>query len=420
MSIRVIKTSFSASKEDADKLFACNRISAMIWNDVLKIAKNYSLANGGKWIGQTNLQKQIKNKYPMHSQSVQSVAHRYLFARDSAHAAILKGFKNKYPWRHKKNYNTKWVDQAFEFDFVKNSLKLSLGIWNHKRQKPICVELPSNTVEKLISMESECGKNAISEIELCYDNGLMLCITYNDGKKVEEHNDFTETVGVDLGEIHSISACATNGNSVIITGRKLRSINRLRNKTLASISKAQAKCTKGSRRWKRLQRKKRFVLSKSKHQVVYKTHEITKNFVDWCIENKVKKVFCGNPEGVQRNTSTKKKKNRKKNKKKIRNRKVTQKLSNWNFGKMKDYLKYKLANAGIDFEEISEAYSSQTCPVCGQRHKTNSRNYSCNCGYHAHRDVHGAHNILSLGLQGKFEKICDFENRRPKYLRLTA
>ncbi len=238
MAIRVLKTSFSASKEGIDKLFACNRISAMIWNDVLKIAKEFSLANDGKWIGQTCLQKQIKNKYPMHSQSVQSVTHRYLFARDAAHAAILKGFKNKYPWRRKKNYNTKWVDQAFEFDFVKNSLKLSLGIWNHKRQKPIIVKLPSNVMEKLISVEEKFGCDAISEIELCYDNGLMLCITYNDGLEVPQNIGFTETVGVDLGEIHSISACATNGNSVIITGRKLRSINRLRNKTLASVSKA--------------------------------------------------------------------------------------------------------------------------------------------------------------------------------------
>jgi putative transposase len=248
----------------------------------------------------------------------------------------------------------------------------------------------------------------------------MLCITYDDGKQSPENIGFPETVGVDLGEIHSIAACATNGNSIIITGRKLRSINRLRNKTLASISKAQAKCTKGSRRWKKLQRKKRYSLSKSKHQVAYKTHEITKNFVDWCLENKVGKVYCGNPEGVQRNTSGRKKKNRTKNKKKIRNRKTSQKLSNWNFGKVMDCLKYKLANVGIDFEEISEAYSSQTCPICGQRHKTNSRNYKCKCGYHAHRDVHGAHNILSLGMNKRFEKVCDFETKQPKYLRLAA
>ena len=420
MAIKVLKTLFTASPEAIDQLFACNRISAMVWNKTLRLAKEYSLSNDGKWAGMSYLQKQTKNRYPLHSQSVQSVIHRYLFARDSAHAAIKKGYPNKYPWRHKKNYNTRWVDKAFAFDFVKNTLSLSLGIWNHKMQKPICVELPKSTVKKLIDIEANFGENAISEIELCYDNGLVLAITYNDDVEFREHTGFCNTVGVDLGEIHSVAACATNGNSVIITGRKLRSIHRLRNKQLRSISKAQAKCTKGSRKWKKLQRKKRYVLSKSAHQVAYKTHEITKNFVDWCVENKVGKVYCGDPEGCQRNTSGRKKKNRTKNKKKIRKRKVAQKLSNWNFGKVKDYLRYKLQNQGISFEVISEAYSSQTCPICGQRHKTNSRNYKCSCGYHAHRDVHGAHNIMSLGINKRFEKVCDFETKQPKYLRLAA
>ncbi|WP_037354856.1 RNA-guided endonuclease TnpB family protein [Selenomonas sp. FC4001] len=419
MATKVVKSSFSASKEDIDKLFACNRIAAMIWNASLEISKSYALANGGKWISKSGLYKALKNLYPLHSQSVQMVADKYLDARDAAHAAILKGYKNKYPWRRKKNFNTQWKDKAFSFDFEKNVLSLSLGIWDGKRQQGICLKLPKNIMAKINEIMS-LNKDAISQIELCYDNGLMLCIIYDDGKQSPENIGFPETVGVDLGEIHSIAACATNGNSIIITGRKLRSINRLRNKTLASISKAQAKCTKGSRRWKKLQRKKRYILSKSKHQVAYKTHEITKNFVDWCLENKVGKVFCGNPEGVQRNTSGRKKKNRTKNKKKIRNRKTSQKLSNWNFGKIKDCLKYKLANVGIEFEGISEAYSSQTCPICGQRHKTNSRNYKCSCGYHAHRDVHGAHNILSLGLNGHFDKVCDFEKQKTKYLRLAA
>ena len=419
MATKVLKSSFSASKEDIDKLFACNRIAAMIWNASLEISKSYALANGGKWISKSGLYKALKNLYPLHSQSVQMVADKYLDARDAAHAAILKGYKNKYPWRRKKNFNTQWKDKAFSFDFEKNVLSLSLGIWGGKRQQGVCLKLPKNIMAKINEIVS-FDKDAVSQIELCYDNGLMLCITYDDGKQSPENIGFPETVGVDLGEIHSIAACATNGNSIIITGRKLRSINRLRNKTLASISKAQAKCTKGSRRWKKLQRKKRYILSKSKHQVAYKTHEITKNFVDCCLENKVGKVFCGNPEGVQRNNSGRKKKNRTKNKKKIRNRKTSQKLSNWNFGKIKDCLKYKLANVGIEFEEISEAYSSQTCPICEQRHKTNSRNYKCSCGYKAHRDVHGAHNILSLGLNGHFEKVCDFEKQKPKYLRLAA
>ena len=419
MAIRVIKTAFSASKDTIDLLFACNRISAMVWNESLKIAKEFSLSNNGKWIQKTELQKQLKNRFPLHSQSVQAVAHKYLFARDSAHSARNKGYENKYPWRSKNHFNTKWVDKAFSFDCNSRKLTLSLGVQNHKQQK-IRVVLPKKIIAKIKRILAK-DANAISEIELCYCNGLSLHITYDDGKEFPDSPKLTETAGVDLGEIHSISACATNGNSTIITGRKLRSIHRLRNKQIASICKAQAKCKKHSRRWKSLQRKKRYILSKSKHQVAYKTHEITKNFVDWCMENKVKHVFCGNPEGVQRNTSGRKKKNRlsARARKKIRKRKVAQKLSNWNFGKLMEYLEYKLQARGIVFEKISEAYSSQTCPVCGQRHKTSNRNYRCSCGYSAHRDVHGAHNILSLGMTGRFEKICDFETQRPKYLRLA-
>ena len=372
-------------------------------------------------MGFKKLFAEVKNRYPLHSQSVQEVVQRYVDARESAKAARDKGYQNKYPWREKHNFNTKWIDEAFSFDFETKTLFLSLGIWNHKRQKPIVVKLPKDTIDKLRNIVAR-NKDAISEVELCYNNGLRLHITYNDGVEVEPNPNATEIAGIDLGEIHAIAACATNGKSVIITGRKIRSIHRLRNKQLKSIAKAQAKCRKGSRRWKKLQRKKRYVLARSKHQVEYKTHEITKNFVDWCVENNVRQVYCGDPEGVQRNTSGRKKKNRTtiKAKKKLRKRKVSQKLSNWNFGKIKDYLKYKLHNKGISFEVINEAYTSQTCPVCGQRRKPGGRNYRCKCGYHAHRDVHGAHNILSLGMTGKFYKICDFEKQNPKYLRLTA
>ena len=415
--IRVIKTNFSATKEIIDQLFACNRISAQIWNESLRIAKEYALANNGEWINQSKLFKALKKHYPMHSQSVQSVAKRYLFARDSTRNARLKGLKNKYPWRLKSNYNTRWEDKAFSSDFNKNQMSLSFGVQNHKQQG-VFVVLPKNVVKKIQKI-LEKDKDAISQIELCYCNGLKFHITYDDGE-VEKSNNFTQSAGVDLGEIHAITACAENGNSVIITGRKLRSIHRLRNKLISKIQKAQSKCKKHSRHWKKLQHKKRYILSKSHHQVENKTHEITKNFVDWCVENEIKHVFCGNPEGVERNTSAKKKINHAQNKKKIRKRKVSQKLSNWNFGKIMEILEYKLNAKGIKFEKINEAYTSQTCPNCGQRHKTNNRNYHCSCGYHAHRDVVGAHNILSLGKTGHFEKICDFETPNPKYLRLMA
>ena len=194
--IRVIKTSFSATKETIDLLFACNRVSAQIWNESLKIAKEYALANNGEWINQTKLQKQLKNRFPLHSQSVQAVAHKYLFARDSTRQARLKGYRNKYPWRFKKNYNSFWVDKAFSFDFENNKMILSCGIWNHKKQKELEIDLPKEIVEKIREILSK-NIDAISQIELCYNNGLKFHITYDDGES-EKENDFSQSAGLDF------------------------------------------------------------------------------------------------------------------------------------------------------------------------------------------------------------------------------
>lgn len=88
--IRCVKTAFLTSKADLERLFACNRISAEIWNQCLLIAKDYSLQHDGAWIGQTKLQAALKQQFPLHSQSVQAVCHKYLLARDSANKRNTK------------------------------------------------------------------------------------------------------------------------------------------------------------------------------------------------------------------------------------------------------------------------------------------------------------------------------------------
>ncbi|WP_232229188.1 hypothetical protein [Paenibacillus zanthoxyli] len=66
------------------------------------MAKDYALQHGGKWIGKTELQAALKNQFPLHSQSVQAVCHKYLFARDSAKHARKQGLHTKYPYKKKK------------------------------------------------------------------------------------------------------------------------------------------------------------------------------------------------------------------------------------------------------------------------------------------------------------------------------
>ena len=51
-----------------------------------------------------------------------------------------------------------------------------------------------------------------------------------------------------------------------------------------------SRCKKGSRQWKKYNRAKRYVLSKSQSQLEDALHKTTKQFVDWCMQHDVKHV----------------------------------------------------------------------------------------------------------------------------------
>jgi putative transposase len=137
-----------------------------------------------------------------------------------------------------------------------------------------------------------------------------LAVTYEDGQKAKAYQPGS-SVGIDLGEVHTIGAFCENGQALLITGRKIRSLHRLRNKKLAEIERRQSKCQKGSRRWKKYERAKQYVLSKSDRQLRDALHKTTKQFVDWCLKQSAFDVYIGNVEGVQPNTRKKKRASRK-------------------------------------------------------------------------------------------------------------
>ena len=381
---QTIKSHFKCNREDLNRLFACNRISALVWNKILELQREKLRSKG-------DLQRMLKGLYPINSQSVQAVTDKYCAACLATKSARDNGLANKYQWRHKRNYPTTW--KADGFKLLGNRLKLSLGIFAGKRQKPIEVKLPPSTLKTLEGVK-------LQQVSLVWDGWLKLAIVIDDGKESAPAVQSDVTCGIDLGEIHSIAAFESGGNAIIITGRLLRSVKQYQQKKLAEFDKKLSKCKANSRRTKKLRRAKRRMLQKMNARIRDLNHKITRSFVTWAVENKVAKVYVGNPEGVQR---------------KKRRRVVNQKLSRWNFGKHLEYLTYKLSAVGIVLEKISEAYSTQTCPVCGRRHKCNNRNYRCSCGYTAHRDVHGARNILSLGLKGRISITTPIKDR--KYLR---
>jgi len=77
------------------------------------------------------------------------------------------------------------------------------------------------------------------------------------------------------------------------------------------------------------------------------------------------------------------------------------------WGMLKTMLEYKCNHAGIVFEEVNEAYTTQTCSCCGVipasspkgRAGLGIREWTCTeCGTTHDRDINAAKNILAVGL----------------------
>ena len=82
------------------------------------------------------------------------------------------------------------------------------------------------------------------------------------------------------------------------------------------------------------------------------------------------------------------------------------------WGMLRTQLRYKCHWAGVRFEEVEEAYSTQTCSVCNSRtgphgrQGLGTREWTCRvCGSHHDRDRNAALNILAAGRRRLAEGI---------------
>ena len=381
------------SKEDYEYLMQCSRWAGDCWNEIVKADKEFE-KNNERLMNKKELQSFVKNITPLHAVGNQHVYIKYETARAAMFESKKSGHKNsnkvKLPYKKKKYFVVGWNVFCYSIDYKHHKLNLAKKVdENGDRRSPIVCTF--KTMPK-----------HVVEIELIYRNGLCLAIKYKEPKTNKDIKT-GNVAAIDFGEIHSITSIDNNGNGVIITGRKLRSIKRLQNKERGKLSSKRSKTQKGSRQYRKYSRAIYKLKIKSDRQILDCVHKISKLYLDYCIENGISKVYYGDLDSCTRNT------------KERANKLVGQKLNDWCYGLLTLQLENKLSRYGIKMIKVSEAYSSQTCPHCGHRHKPTGRNYECQCGYKQHRDVVGAMNILNFN-----EKDVQLEKyNNLKYLRIA-
>ncbi|MCW7553216.1 zinc ribbon domain-containing protein [Endozoicomonas gorgoniicola] len=101
--------------------------------------------------------------------------------------------------------------------------------------------------------------------------------------------------------------------------------------------------------------------------------------IDFAVERQAGTLVIGDVSNIARNKRKTKKGSRRSN----------QENAGSPLGRLVDSLIYKGSPEGVEVVKINEAYTSQTCPKCGYRHKPGGRVCQCRnkeCGFIAPRD----------------------------------
>ncbi len=397
MNYKTILIPAKCPKPDLDYLFSCNKMSAEVWNLCIRLDAKWKELTG-KSIGRNDLQKHTKKCVPLAAKAIHHVVHKYLYARDamwkSRKAKHENSFKVALPYKEKKYFTSGWDGQCLQINYEKRTIRI-----------PRCQEIidgKNRNQPPVICYVKTIPKNIV-EVELVWRGRLMFAIKYKEEKEYLQIKS-NNSASIDLGQIHTMTSIDNNGNSIIITGRKMNSILQLRNKEMAKLDAKLAPIKKGSRNYKKLMRTRQKIRMRYKRQMNDCVHKITKLYVDFCLQNDISTVYYGDLDGCTRNIAQNK----------IGWKTIRQKLNQWNFGQVTKQLENKLTRHGIKMVKVKEYWTSQTCPNCGTLNKTRTRNYSCECGYRQHRDIVGAINILNKEANLNLTKYTT-----KKYLRIA-
>ncbi|HEV8194357.1 MAG TPA: transposase [Ktedonobacterales bacterium] len=182
--------------------------------------------------------------------------------------------------------------------------------------------------------------------------------------------------GIDLGEVHIAAVTTTRRHAFMVTGRMLHACKQGRNRQQAILQEKLSRCQPGSRRAKRLQRRKAQSSAKRYRQQRDILHQAAKKVVDFCPQEDVTRIAVGDVRAIQTGVSLGKATN--------------QKISQWPHGQFVRYLREKAARRGIALDWIDERYSTKTCSASGHVRASSprGRQFRCPCcGARVHRGM---------------------------------
>lgn len=386
---------------------ACHK-AALIWNGLVGFLRRYWEEHHAD-PDYTQLRAASAQFEPailgIHSQSKQAIVDDLLDAVQTYRTNRDSGSLDaKAPWKEK-NYRPLTFTARSGWSVTRDSrLALSLGRGRPRLIFPLPVTADQATGE--IIPPERWG-----EARLCWDRNARR-FTFNIAVRQYTPRpvlDPQNVMAFDPGIIHPHAFGGYVAPDVIevtvVNGRRGRAIKHRRNKAVSELDTLMARCTRGSRRWRKLDRAKKKARATAGAQLHDFNHKVSRVVADKMIEHNTGTFFLGDVRGIERKTRAKKR----------HNKDQRRRLSQWDRGRQEDYIAYK---TGVAPTHLNEAHSSQTCLACSARNKPSGRKYRCgSCGFTCHRDVVGLVNILHKGLFGSYNSVHPDTQIRVLYCR---
>lgn len=368
----------AVNRDQAKQCETLRQEAGRCWSDMVAA---HVASRSGQWLSANDLMHEFKGDYALHSQSIQALAQKLEANVQGTRERRSNGDMDiEYPYRPKEHQTVTWKDQGIR---VREGWII---LSNGRGREPLVLFLPE-----------EYRFADIRKAELLWRaDHFELALTLDTGVSNPPLLRRVMTAGVDLGEVNIAAVVAEHGQGVVINGRYLRSVKRLRNKRHSAYAKKMKKCSPGSRRMRCLLRRKAQASARFERQARDILHKASRQVVQFAQAQDVAHLVVGDVRDVADGAN--------------KGRHQNQRLSQWTHGQFVQYVTYKARGLGVSTAYIPEDYSTRTCSVCGHVRASSPRGrvFVCpnpGCGAVVSRDGNGGANICSRSRHGTYGKV---------------
>ena len=281
-------------------------------------------------------------------------------------------------YSHRKNGDTEARPPGYRKKDTLSTLTFKQNAFEMLEDCTVVLHLPKTyertRLELNYKLPPDTTLGKVQQVKLSYDHrsGDWYLLIYH--KVKIEYLPLQNIMAIDLGIINIAAGYISNGKSFVIPGGELLALDRYFHKMKAKTNSSKGrKCRGLNRKWGR--------------QRNHYLHVLTKGIVEQAIANNVPHILIGELNGIRQDKDWGAKQN--------------QELHAWPYNKIIQMLTYKAALKDVRVKQVSERYTSTTCPACNKRVKSArvERGLFVHCGKAFNADVVGAFNILQRYLR---------------------